>query len=327
MTLVEIKSKDQLNKFVSAQKYSQFLQSWEWGEFQKKFGYKVFRIGVEDDGNLLGVATLIKKNIGLGKSYFYCPRGPVFDEIRISKFKFRIEDVEELLFEEIKKIAKREKVIFLRYEPLDSNRKSKIENRKSIDLQPAKTLMLDLRKNEEELLADMHQKTRYNIRLAEKKGVLIIEGGLGDFDDFWELMNATSNRDGFKIHPKEHYKKLIETEFLKLYFAKYESKMICTGIFSFFGNTATYLHGASSNEHRNMMAPFLLQWELVRMAKRENKEYYDFYGIDDEKWPGVSRFKKGFGGFEMSYPGTYDIVFNGVCYNGYKALRKIRRAF
>ncbi len=326
MTLIEIKNKNQLNNFVSAQKNSQFLQSWEWGEFQKKFGFKVFRIGVEDKGKLLGVATLIKKNIGLGKSYFYCPRGPVFG-FEIAELGLQIEEVEEYFFTEIKKIAKKEGIIFLRYEPLVLSRKPKIENRKSIDLQPAKTLILDLRKDEENLLKEMHQKTRYNIRLAEKKEVLVIEGGADDFDDFWNLMKTTSGRDGFKIHPKEYYRRLIENESVKIFFAKYENNIICAGIFSFFGDTATYLHGASSNEYRNVMAPFLLQWTLIKKAKSNGKEYYDFYGIDDEKWPGVSRFKKGFGGFEVFYPGTYDFVFSGMCYNGYRALRKIRRAF
>jgi len=185
--------------------------------------------------------------------------------------------------------------------------------------------MLDLKKSKEELLSDMHQKTRYNIRLAKKKGVEIIEGGADDFDDFWNLINKTADRDRFRIHTKEYYKKMLSVDFVKIFFAKFAGKIIATGIFSFYGDTVTYMHGASDNEHRNVMAPYLLQWELITRAKEKGFKYYDFYGIDDKKWPGVTRFKKGFGGFEKRYPGTFDMVFSQIWYNVYNILRKIKR--
>ena len=326
MKIVKIENRKILNSFLGSEKYTQFLQSFEWGEFQESNGNNIFRIGVEENGDLLAVATLIKKSLGFGKSYFYCPRGPIFDEFRISNFKFQMEEVVDFLFAEIKNISKENGVIFLRYEPLE-NHKLQITNHKSIDLQPKKTLMINLSLPEEEALKMMHQKTRYNIRLAKKKGVEIVEGELEGFDDFWKLMNTTSRRDDFRIHSKTHYKKLLEIDFVKLYFAKFENNIIAAGLFSFFGDTATYMHGASSNEYRNLMSPFLLQWEVAKLAKKENFKYYDFYGIDEKKWPGVTRFKKGFGGFEVNYPGTLDLAFNEMWYNGYKFLRKVRRMF
>ena len=331
MELINI-TEEKLNNFLKKEKYSQFLQSWQWGEFQKNLGNKIFRIGVEKDGELLVIATLIKKNIGLGKSYFYCPGGPVMNEFRISNsclpagtVEFRIEEVESFLFNEIERLAKEENIIFFRFEPLSKPHDSLFMIHDSIPLHPKKTLMIDLSLSEDELLKDMHKKTRYNIRLSQKKEVEIIEGGVDDFEDFWELMNKTSDRDGFRIHSKNHYRKLLELDFVKLYFAKFEGKIIALGLFSFFGDAATYMHGASSNEYRNVMAPFLLQWELAKLAKEKRYKYYDFYGIDEKKWPGVTRFKKGFGGFELEYPGTLDMVFSGMWYNGYRFLRKVRR--
>ena len=203
MIITNIIEKKILNSFLSNKKYSQFLQSWEWGKFQENLGNTIFRVGLEKDGELLAIATLVKKNIGLSKSYFYCPRGPVFDEFRIQNLEFRMEEVENFLFSEIEKIAQVEKVIFLRFEPKFKIQNSKFKIIRSINLQPKKTLMINLSLSEEEILKMMHQKTRYNVRLAKKKGVEIVEGGFDNFEEFWELMNRTSNRDGFRVHSKK----------------------------------------------------------------------------------------------------------------------------
>jgi peptidoglycan pentaglycine glycine transferase (the first glycine) len=149
--------------------------------------------------------------------------------------------------------------------------------------------------------------------------------GVSDFEKFWSLMSATVNRDGFRLHEKEYYKKMLEVENIKLFFAEHQNNILCAGIFSFFGDTAIYLHGASSDENRELMAPHLLQWELIKKAKSLGCKYYDFFGIDEKKWPGVTRFKRGFGGQEMNYPGTFDIIFDKTKYGVYKFLRKIRR--
>jgi lipid II:glycine glycyltransferase (peptidoglycan interpeptide bridge formation enzyme) len=287
-------------------------------------------LGVEDGGKIVAVATLVKKSLPMGMNYFYCPRGPIFN------YQSSITNLQEFLFSEIKKIAEKEKIVFLRIEP-----KEKIENCKfkiinSIDIQVKKTIMLDLSKTEEELLKEMHQKTRYNIRLAEKKGVKIAEAGVDRFEEFWDLMSQTVNRDGFRLHDKEYYKKMLEVENIKLYFGlapcslgegrgEFENNILCAGIFSFFGDTATYLHGASSNKNRELMAPYLLQWELAKLSKVGGYKYYDFFGIDEKKWPGVTRFKKGFGGEEVLYPGTFDVVLDSFRYKAYGFLRKVRR--
>ena len=235
----------------------------------------------------------------------------------------------ELLFDEIRKIAKKENVMFMRFEPQTEEASSKFQITKTLDIQPSKTTILDLSKSEDELLQAMHQKTRYNIRLAEKKSVEIRESGIDRFDEFWQLMSQTSERDAFRLHGIDYYKEMIklDKDFIKLFFARYQDKNIATAIVSFFGDTATYLHGASSNTDRNVMAPYGLQWHCIKLAKEQGYKYYNFYGIDEKRWPGITRFKKGFNGREINYPGTFDLIFEAGWYNVYKMVRRARRTF
>ncbi|MEK7653049.1 MAG: peptidoglycan bridge formation glycyltransferase FemA/FemB family protein, partial [Patescibacteria group bacterium] len=229
-------------------------------------------------------------------------------------------------------------------------------------VQPKKTLILDLEKSEEEILAQMKSKTRYNIKVAEKHGIKIDffldlpltpslkqgggtippspltpslkQGGgesrLGEgLEEFWQLMQKTSARQEIVPHPKIYYQKLLETlgekGIIKLIVAKFEDKIIAANLVAFFGDWCAYLHGASDYEHREKMAPFLLQWETMKMAKETGKKYYDFWGVDEKKWPGVTRFKTGFAPEEKitEYAGAYDIVYSRMWYNGYRILKKI----
>ena len=267
---------------------------------------------------------MIEKSVFNKFKYSYSPRGPLVSDSASSEQKLKAFN---FLTQELKK----NKSIFFRFEArqnlVDSLMLSGLPLLKTIDLQPKKTLMIDLGKSEEEILKEMHQKTRYNIRLAKKKGLVIQEGGLEDFEDFWRLMQQTAERDKFRVHTKNHYQNLIRMNQVKLFFVLHENKKIATGLFSFFGNKATYLHGASDNNYRALMAPYLLQFEMMMRAKNEGYSLYDFYGIDELKWPGVTRFKMGFGGFVYEYAGTYDLVFKKFLYNLYNLLRSLRRMF
>jgi lipid II:glycine glycyltransferase (peptidoglycan interpeptide bridge formation enzyme) len=214
-------------------------------------------------------------------------------------------------------------------EPLSSIHNTKYTIQKTIDIEPSRTILLDLGKTEDELLAAMHQKTRYNIKLAEKKGVAVAIGSEKNFDEYWRLMQATAGRDSFRLHDREHYRKMINSSqgMMNLLLADYQGKAIAGNIMAFYGDTATYVHGASSNEHRDVMAPYALQWAAIKTAKAQGCKYYDFYGIDENKWPGVTRFKRGFGGSEVEYPGTMDVIFNKAKYSIYKISRNLRRQF
>lgn len=314
-------------------------QSDVWYNFSKEENKEAFKVLVTSDNmKVLGSALVIKNTFSIlslfNFSYLYCPRGPIFAK------SLGIEEQEEVFLLLSKEIRKKYKPIFLRFEAIMSFRevikRSKRCFKKTIDLQPAKTLMIDLDKSEEEILAQMHQKTRYNIRLARKKGVKILEAASdinnkddweADFNDFWQLLKKTSARDTFNLHSKEHYRLLLLTNplVIKLFFAQHQGQRIACGIFSFFANKVTYLHGASDNDYRQLMAPHLLQFEMMMRAKKEGYRYYDFYGIDEKKWPGVTKFKMRFAGFVYDYNGTYDYIFCPFLYYLYIFLRKIKR--
>lgn len=283
-----------------------FLQSSEWGQFQQSLSREVFWIGD---------VLVIRMPLKIGKSYLYSPRcRDVFSD------KFFLSKLNK---------AKNGQDIFFRAEPQVENLKEKsfLASFKKIEcsVQPAQTLILDLQHEEADLLASMHQKTRYNIRLASRHGVKI-KKGQEYFDDFWRLLQKTAKRDKIKTFSKQYYQKqLINTDSFKneIWVAEYKRKIIAANIVNFFGATATYLHGASSSKNRNVMAPYLLQWEQIKEAKKRGFEYYDFWGYDEQKWPGVSRFKKGFGGRVVYYAGTYDLIWQKPWYLAYNLVRKI----
>jgi len=392
MRIINIKEnqKEIWNEFIAENCSESFLQSWEWGEFQKSLGKKVWRIGIIEDfkhtpsvlqptpfkrgvnkinSKLIAVALILKNDLPFGRSYFYCPRGPVANELKVYKvIKLK---VLELLFNEIKKIAKKEKAIFLRIDPpIGMNQESGIMNQEyfnnckksSNEIQPRDTLILDLTKSEEELLKNMKQKTRYNIRLAGKKELRITNYELRMdnkkvfekyFEKFWELVKETSARDKFKSHHKNYYWKMLESLSklegdirecrlqTRLYLAEYDNKIIAANVVLFFGEMAIYLHGASSNKHRNVMASYLLQWRQILDAKKMGCKKYDFWGVSSGtnsdtgrlcrghpvssvSWGGITKFKKGFGGFEKNYIGAYDLIFNNVEYQIYEFVKSVK---
>lgn len=315
-----LKNEDYFKNFPSIS----FLQSFRWLEIQNNNNKKVFLKKIKIDNNLIGFFLALENNLFNGKKYWYIPRGPVF----LGENKNYWPD----FFIALEKIALEKKLIFIRFEPIEENFNNflllnKKNFRKTKDIQVSKTSFLDLSLNENELLKNMGQKTRYNIKLANKKNVKVFESDISDFEEFWKLISLTAKRDQFFIHSKNYYYNLINSDnnFIKLFTAKFNNKILAVGIFSFFGNSVSYLHGASSNEFRNLMAPYSLQWEIIKLAKSKGFKYYDFCGVDDKKWPGVSRFKRGFGGQEFNYLGTFDYIIKNNFYFIYYFIRKIRR--
>ena len=286
-----------------------FLQSKNWLDFQKSLGRKVWQI---DSVNI------IRHNLPLGKGYFYSPRTE--GDFLSKEFLNRI-----------KEVANQENAIFFKIEPQEQIDESLLKKSgfiKGKDIQPRKTLILDITKTEKELLNQMHYKTRYNIRLAEKKGVEIRaksqKSKVKNFEEFWRLLQQTAKRGNFRTHPKEYYKKMLEIiPETELFIAEHQNRVIAANIVIFYQKTAIYLHGASDYQYRSLMAPHLLQWKQILEAKRRGCIEYDFWGIDEKKWPGVTRFKKGFGGKQVIYPGAYDLVFQPVWYKIYKLAKVI----
>jgi lipid II:glycine glycyltransferase (peptidoglycan interpeptide bridge formation enzyme) len=314
MKIVELKNAKLIEDFLTtagATSGSEFLVSKEWADLSKN----ITNFGVyNNQDELVAIFNLSHQNIKSGLVYYYCPRGPVIIKQDLEVWQF------------LAAYFKEQGATFWRVEP--SKIPADFNFKKTIDLQPRQTLLLDLENDEEELLKQMHPKTRYNIKLAQKKGVVIKRGETEqDFNNFWSLMTTTGERDAFKIHHKEHYHNLAtaNADFVKLFLAYEGDKCLAAGLFSFYGNKVTYLHGASDHNSRQLMAPYLLQWELIKQAKEQSYKYYDFFGIDALKWPGVTRFKLGFGGRVVSYAGTHDLVFKQRPYFLYNIMRKIRR--
>ena len=180
----------------------------------------------------------------------------------------------------------------------------------------------------------MHPKTRYNIRLAERHGVRARAVAGSECEalvpKFWQLLFTTSRRDGFSLHPQEYYRILFDVRSAdfqnELWVAELGGDILAAAIVSWYSpsSTATYLHGASSRERHEAMAPHLLQWAILREVRRRGVTAYDFGGIDEQRWPGVTRFKRGFGGTAHIFPPSMDILFRPGLYRLYRLQRFMR---
>ncbi len=291
-----------------------FLQSAGWEEFQRRLGRKTWQVS----GKLI-----IRHDLPLGVNYLYAPRPSFVGENEFNKFLSAASDV-----------AKQEKSVFLKIEPAE-NFQFPIPNFQfyaSQSLQPQRTLIIDLSKTEDALLAEMHPKTRYNIRLAVKHGVKVEKKfGRDSIKAFFSLLGETAQREGFHVHDAHHYRTLFEicTDVFwnELYFAEYKGKILAVALANFYreSGTATYLHGASSREYKEVMAPHLLHREIMREARSLGFSAYDFWGIDEKRWPGVTRFKLGFGGKVVEYPQSIDVVFRPTWYRAYHLARRFKR--
>ncbi len=218
---------------------------------------------------------------------------------------------------------------------VDDLKKKYILKKSPHNMQPKQNFIVDIDLSEEELLARMKSKTRYNIRLAKRKGVeILVTREQKYIDKFIDLVEQTAKRKGVDFHQREHYErmlKVIPEDILQLYVAKYEGEVIASNIISFYRGVATYLHGATSDKHRNVMAPFLLQWQAMLDAKEREIKYYDFGGIfpesNDSGQQGITRFKLGFSPKTKPFKtvGSYDVVLNKRRYWLYRFLQKIKK--
>jgi lipid II:glycine glycyltransferase (peptidoglycan interpeptide bridge formation enzyme) len=213
-------------------------------------------------------------------------------------------------------------------------------------MQPRETFVVDITKSEEELLAAMKSKTRYNVRLAEKKGVRVFQSSDEKYRAaFVDLVTGTADRKGITPHPRKYYETMLGTllgEHAMLFVAEHEGDILGINFMTYHEGTATYLHGGSSDVKRDYMAPFLLQWEAIRDAKRRGCVRYDFGGIHSkienprlpdgqgkssiDSWSGITRFKTGFSPETVPtmFPGCYDIVLSPLRYFLYKFLSSLR---
>jgi len=309
------------NRFLQKHPNAHLLQTGEWGELKSGFGWEPVRIVNGEEG----VQILFRK-LPLGFTIGYIPK-PVISNQSIS----------DQFWEEIDEMCRRHRAIFLKLEPDSWNFEFILYLPSFIlskhNIQPPRTMIIDLSGNEEEILARMKQKTRYNIRLAMKKGVTV--RAWDDIESFHKMMLVTGDRDRFGVHSLEYYRCAYElfhpTGMCELLVAEYEGRPLAALMVLARGRRAWYFYGASTDEERNRMPTYLLQWEAVKWAKARGCEEYDLWGVPDEDeatleanfenrqdglW-GVYRFKRGFGGELKRVAQALDRVYNPLLHWAY----------
>jgi lipid II:glycine glycyltransferase (peptidoglycan interpeptide bridge formation enzyme) len=312
-----------------------FLQSAAWGAFQKSIGREVKYFIVRDGSEKIVLTSLVIINAAAGKCYAFAPFGPVFvagigDAEQLEIFKFFTAELKSII----------QNLIFLRFEP--ATELNLVAVRKSTDLNPHQTFLLDLRQDEQIILAAMKPKTRYNIKVAQKEGVEVkvlhevatpAAGGLDPF-------SASASRAGVSTYSREYFTKLLNffseeknagnknAITARCYTAYHQGDLLAANIMLEYKNRAIYLFGGGLDLKRNTMPSYLLHWQAMLDAKSRGCETYDFWGVEtDEKhpWYGFSKFKLGFGGVIEKRPGTYDFVYKPAWYTTYGILRKLNR--
>ncbi len=310
-----------------------FVQSWTWGEIQSSYGRKIWRLGLYEHNNLKEVCLLIQYNLPFGFNWLYSPNWLIPKHFSQAK----------MFLDYIYNIAKDQKSIFFYTDPwLEDNESNKeflnslgLKNRKNHSIQPLDTFIIDIDKTDEDLLKNMHKKTRYNIKLAQKKNIEIVwSKEVKYIKDFYNLTLKTSQRQRIKCLDFEYYKKIILSPDFYLLSAVYKEKVIASLVLNIFGKNAVYVFGASDYDYRSLMAPYLLQWEAIKFSRQQGCKTYDFWGVqgkgkNTKKWAGITRFKKGFNIYvePKHYVGLYIKIFRQCFFYLYLIFRKVYSLF
>lgn len=336
-------SEEKYEAFLQAHPKGHFMQSLRWARIKSFWKNEI--VAVEDEnGRIKGtMSLLIRKLPMLPFTMMYSPRGPVCDP--------HDADTIRALLEKCKELARKHRSYVLKMDPDIEIEDKQFENivlslgfkltrglKNYEGIQPRFVFRLDLRgKTEEMIMQDFHQKTRYNIRLAQRRGVVVKVGGREDIDVFYRMIVETGIRDNFVVRSKEYYEKVFDCmapDHIRVFIAYYEDKPIAGTIGILYGNKFWYLYGASINEHRKLMPNYLLQWTMIKCALEAGVDIYDFRGVPgnlDENNPlyGLYRFKVGFRGKFTEFVGMLDYVFNPFVYffaeKCIYAFREIRR--
>lgn len=326
------------------------LQTGAWGELKSRFGWAAVRVQVER-----AAAQILFRRLPLGFTIAYIPKGPILD--------WTHNEQRQALFSAIHAEARKRRAIFLKVEPDvwqvasfspgAQPKQAQIARAKAAadflrqsgfcradTIQPRTSLVIDINGDEDSILAAMKQKTRYNIRLAQKKEVIVRPGEAADVAAFHRLALTTSGRNEFGVHQLGYYQaayELFSPDRCALLLAEFKNEPLAALMVFRQGQDAYYFYGASSNTQRNRMPTYLIQWAAIEWAKQQGCLRYDLWGIPDADpamleaefqhrhdglW-GVYRFKRGFGGDVVRSVGAYDYIYNPLLYQLYK-LRRIR---
>ncbi|MGQ9552990.1 MAG: lipid II:glycine glycyltransferase FemX [Anaerolineae bacterium] len=316
------------------------LQTYQWGQLKNAFGWSVHRYSGK-----AGMAQLLVRTTPAGK-IAYVPRGPA-----LYSPHERTQAMAEVV-DELHSICQRIGAITLKLEPQCPHDESTVAILQRLgfrpsfqSVQPGSTVVVDVSGSEDDVLARMRSKTRYNTRLASRKGVRVRLGEGNDLPVFARLVHETGQRDGFAVHPRAYYERAYDLfsplGMAALLLAEYNNEILAGLMVFAFAATAYYLYGASSGRYRDLMPTYALQWEAIRWARAQGCTTYDLWGVPDEVgrapgdyldtevparqglW-GVWRFKRGFGGRVVRYVGTWDYVYKPIGYRLYHWLFRLR---
>ncbi len=346
MMCVEIDDAPTWDRALLALPNPHILQSWAWGEFKARHGWRAIRLLFHQGGEAVAAASVLERKLPrLPVSVLYVPKGPILD--------WNDTDLAAGVLAELEHLARRRRAMFLKIDPdvyypdASSPPVREIGGRPANAPQVARllaarrwhisgeqiqfrnTLLLDLTRSEEDLLAAMKQKSRYNLRLAMRRGVTVRQGTVADLEIFYQLYAETARRDGFPIRPPDYYRdawgSFLEAGQALLLLAEVEGEVVAGLILFVFGATAWYMYGASSDRHRERMPNYLLQWEAIRRARALGCTLYDLWGApdtlteSDPMW-GVVRFKLGLGGQLVRGLGAWDLPLNRGGYRLYTVI-------
>lgn len=322
---IDIRSVDQESiweSFIATHHDANFLQSWHWGEFQKRLGKTIERIGLYHGSELKGVALAVVERAKRG-TYLTVAGGPILD--------WSNHDLVQSCFRAVRERAAQNGASFVRVRP------QLVENEISrslfgqfgfhsapMHLTADLTSQLDLSRSEQELMDGMRKTTRYEIRKAEKMGVRITTSvNVGDIDEFYDLQIQTSQRQKFvpfsRSFLKEQFAVFAASGNALLYRAYSGDQLLAAAFIIFYRQEATYHYGASTEEGRRVPGAYLLQWEAIKEAKRRGCARYNFWGVTKpdqtrHRFYGVSIFKRGFGGHDVAYVPAQDLILNPIAY-------------
>ena len=324
--------------FVAAHPHGSLLQTTNWARLKSRFGWSSQRVWLRQDGRLVAGAQVLFRSVALGVVKLgYIPHGPLVNWSDDEQLTVLFNQIDQAAYGRGAGLLKLEPRLWL--DEMSPDEWQALYRRHGCvpspdTIQPPRTVVIDLRPTEEEILAAMKQKTRYNIRLAEKKGVTVRLGTAADLSGFNRLMQATGARDRFGIHQPEYYRSAFEIfapDNAALWLAEYEGRPLAGVMVFAAGASAAYLYGASSDEERQRMPAYAAQWAAMRWAKARGCTTYDLWGVPDAEeeeleagfaerqdglWP-VYRFKRGFGGEVKRTVGAADRVYNNLLHRLY----------
>ena len=317
--------------FVAAHPNGSILQTDGWARLKNRFGWSSQRVWLRRDGQLVAGAQLLFRSVALGiLKIAYMPHGPLVDWQDEEQVAVLFNQIDQAMYKRGASLLKMEPLIWQAGETAVSWQTISQTYELSTDtdtIQPPRTVLIDLRPSEEEILMGMKSKTRYNIRLAARKGVTVREGTAVDLPHFIRLIQITGQRDAFGIHQPDYYRaayELFAPDNAALLLAEYEGQPLAGVMVFTCGDKAAYLYGASSNEERQRMPSYAVQWAAMQWAKARGCTSYDMWGVPDAPeaelednflerkdglWP-VYRFKRGFGGDVVRTVGPADRVYN-----------------